>query len=376
VPRVYLDARAVLGPSGLDRYCEGLIPQLAAQAPFHEFVVVRLEQAPGAAYSSASNVREVRVRGVTGTLQLLLSRRTLERIFERHGSPDLLHALFHVVPFGIRAIRAAPPRIVVTLHDLIWVDYARLVEPTVVHAWWRRRLGSTAIRYALGIADHVLCNSETTRRSAERWIARERATVVYHGVGDAFFTTAGQSAPGAATQTIAAFGVAKPYKNVACLVRAFALIAAEHPAARLLLIGGDGGARALIDRLGVGDRVIITGAVADAHLRTLIRETAVFVVPSLVEGFGLPALEAMALGTPVVVSDTPALREVAGDAALVFDPHEPASLAAMLTRVLADARLRSELRNAGTARAREFAWSRTAEQTLGVYDRILRRRSP
>jgi glycosyltransferase involved in cell wall biosynthesis len=376
VPRVYLDARAVLGPSGLNRYCEGLIPQLAARAPFHEFIVVRLERAPGAPYSSASNVREVRVPGVTGTLPLLLSRRTLERVFETAGPPDLLHALFHVVPFGIRAVRSAPPRIVVTLHDLIWVDHARQVEPTLVHAWWRRRLGSTAIRYALGIADHVLCNSETTWRSAERWIPRERATVVYHGVADAFFTpspeAAGGQATSAATPSIAAFGVAKRYKNVACLVQAFARIAPGHPAARLLLIGGDGGVRDLIARLGLAERVTITGAVSDAQLRTLIRDAAVFVVPSLVEGFGLPVLEAMALGTPVIVSDTPALREVAGDAALAFDPHEPASLAAALSRVLADGRLRSELRTAGTARARQFDWAKTAEQTLEVYDRLLK----
>src|SRR5205085_12463656 len=101
--------------------------------------------------------------------------------------PDLLHSLFHVVPFGIRAVRESPPRIIVTLHDLIWVDYAREVEPTIVHAWWRRRLGTAAIRYALGIADHVLCNSEATRRSAGRWLPPSRATVIYHGVGEEFF---------------------------------------------------------------------------------------------------------------------------------------------------------------------------------------------
>src|SRR5207237_5757291 len=160
-----------------------------------------------------------------------------------------------------------------------------------------------------------------------------------------------------APPSIVAFGVAKRYKNVGCLVRAFALISSEHPAARLLLIGGDGGARDLIDRLGLAERVIITGAVADAHLRTMIRDAAVFVVPSLVEGFGLPVLEAMALGTPVVVSDTPALREVAGDAALAFDPREPRSLASALNRLLVDEPLRDKLRTAGTARARQFDWA-------------------
>jgi glycosyltransferase involved in cell wall biosynthesis len=372
VARIYLDARAVLGPSGLNRYCQGLIPQLAAQAPFHQLIVVRLERAPGPAYATATNVREVRVPGVTGTLPLLLSRGTLARLFAEHGPPDLLHALFHVVPFGIRAVRPSP-RIVVTLHDLIWVDYARQVEPTLLHAWWRRRLGSTAIRYALASADHVLCNSEATRRSAERWIQRERTSVVYHGVAEPFFAATALEPRVDAPRVVAAFGVAKRYKNIACLVRAFALLAHTRPALQLLLLGGDGGCRDLIARLGVADRVRITGPVADAELRTLIRGAAVFVVPSLVEGFGLPVVEAMALGAPVVVSDTPALREVAGDAALTFDPHQPASLAAALKTVLDDERLSSRMSTAGMERARCFAWAKTAEQTLTLYDRLLAR---
>jgi glycosyltransferase involved in cell wall biosynthesis len=370
--RIYLDARAVFGPSGLNRYCEGLIPQLAAQAPFHELIVIRLERAPGPSYAAAANVREVCVPGVTGTLPLLLSRRTLARVFAEHGPPDLLHALFHVVPFGIRAVRGAPPRIVVTLHDLIWVDYARQVEPTLLHAWWRRRLGSTAIQYALANADHVLCNSESTRRSAERWVDRQRTSVAYHGVAELFFAPAPCGPRAATPPIIAAFGVAKRYKNVACLVRAFATIAAGRPDVQLLLIGGDGGARDLIGHLGVADRVRITGPVGDTELRTLIRDAAVFVVPSLVEGFGLPVLEAMALGTPVVISDTPALREIAGAAALTFDAHQPAGLAAALTKMLDEEGLSTRMSAAGQERARQFGWARTAEQTLAVYGRVLR----
>jgi glycosyltransferase involved in cell wall biosynthesis len=370
--RIYLDARAVFGPSGLNRYCEGLIPQLAAQAPFHELIVIRLERAPGPPYTGAANVREVRVSGVTGTLPLLLSRRSLARVFAEHGPPDLLHALFHVVPFGIRAVRPAPTRVVVTLHDLIWVDYPRQVEPTLLHAWWRRRLGSAAIRYALAIADHVLCNSETTRRSAERWVDRQRTSVAYHGVAEPFFAPPPSEPPIATPPIIAAFGVAKPYKNVACLVRAFATIAAARPDVQLLLIGGDGGARDLIGRLGVADRVRITRSVGDTELRTLVRGASVFVVPSLVEGFGMPVLEAMALGTPVVISDTPALREVAGAAALAFDARQPASLAAALTKMLDGEGLSSRMSAAGRERARQFDWAKTAEQTLAVYGRLLR----
>src|SRR5581483_5704097 len=145
----------------------------------------------------------------------------------------------------------------------------------------------------------------------------------------------------------------------------------SRPDVQLLLIGGDGGARDLIERGGLADRVRITGPLEDTELRALIRGVAVFVVPSLVEGFGLPVLEAMALGTPVVVSDTPALREVAGDAAIAFDPRQPPTLAAALTRVLNEEGLSSRMSAAGRERARQFDWRRTATETLAVYDRVL-----
>jgi glycosyltransferase involved in cell wall biosynthesis len=102
-----------------------------------------------------------------------------------------------------------------------------------------------------------------------------------------------------------------------------------------------------------------------------MRDAAIFVVPSLVEGFGLPALEAMALGTPLIVSDTPALREVTGDAALAFDPFSDAALASAIATLLDDDGLRAELAARGRRRARAFEWSRCAEQTLAVYDRVL-----
>jgi glycosyltransferase involved in cell wall biosynthesis len=371
--RIYLDARAVLGPSGLNRYCEGLIPELARQAPFHQFIVVRLERAGARAFSAAPNVREVAVPGVTGTLPLLLSRARLARVFRLNGLPDLLHSIFHVVPFGIRRSRAGPRRIVVTLHDLIWIDYARQVEPSIVHAWWRRRLGSTAIEHALRVADHVLCNSEATRRSAERWLPPGRATVVYHGVGQEFFAAQTDDPSDPHPPYVAAFGIAKPYKNVPCLVHAFAAIAAERPTLRLVLLGGDGGAAGDIARLGLGGRVTVAAPVADRQMRALVAGAAAFVVPSLVEGFGLPVLEAMALGAPVIVSDTPALREIAGGAAVTFDPLQPSSLAAALRSVLDDPALSARLREQGAAHARQFEWRRTAEQTLAVYDLLLQR---
>ncbi|MFN7985707.1 MAG: glycosyltransferase, partial [Vicinamibacterales bacterium] len=138
-----------------------------------------------------------------------------------------------------------------------------------------------------------------------------------------------------------------------------------------VLLGGDGGVRADIARLRLEDVVDVRTHVTDADLRALIRGAQAHVVPSTVEGFGLPVLEAMALGTPVVTSDADALREVAGDAALSVRATDASALTASLSRLLTHPALRERLSAAGRARARQFTWSRTAAGTLAVYDRVL-----
>ncbi len=373
--RIYLDARAASRvTSGVGRYCHGLIPELAAQAPQHEFIIIG---PPAVAPLAASaNARHVAAGGTGGTLPLLMSAPQLRRLFSRWGPADLYHALFHLVPFGIRRGEAAPKRVVVTLHDLIWIDFARQVETTVALAAWRRRLASVAIPYALGAAHHVICNSEATAKSAERWTSPDRRSVIHLGVGDDFFESDGEPAgddlrlvPHPAY--IAAFGVAKAYKNIGCLVRAFAQVRTARPELRLVLIGGDGGVTHDIEREGVAHAVDIIRPMTDREMRALIRRAKVFVVPSIVEGFGLPAVEAMALGTPVVVSNAPALLEVAGDAALRFDASDPSQLAAVLNGLLADGDLQRKMAALGRLRAASFRWPRAASQTLAVYEHVL-----
>jgi glycosyltransferase involved in cell wall biosynthesis len=128
---------------------------------------------------------------------------------------------------------------------------------------------------------------------------------------------------------------------------------------------------ALLGTADLNGRVTVTPRVNDADLRSIVAHARLFVVPSLVEGFGLPALEAMALGTPVAVADTPALGEVTGTGALRFDPMNPARLSAIISNVLGDDSLGRELSRRGKERAAGFRWSITAAKTLGVYDKLL-----
>jgi glycosyltransferase involved in cell wall biosynthesis len=166
-------------------------------------------------------------------------------------------------------------------------------------------------------------------------------------------------------------GLLEPKKNLGALLAAVARCRASGGwgAARLALAGEAGwgdGLPAHVSRLGLDDAVSFLGPVPDGELPALYAGAEAFVFPSLWEGFGLPVLEAMAAGAPVVASRRGALPEVAGDAAVLTEP-EPAPLAEALARVLGDAGLRERLRAAGLERARAFSWQRTAAETLAVY---------
>jgi glycosyltransferase involved in cell wall biosynthesis len=168
-------------------------------------------------------------------------------------------------------------------------------------------------------------------------------------------------------------GSEDPRKNLPALWRAFARVLARHPEARLLKVGTahHQAERARLEelgrQLGIASAVRFLGQVSDEALRSLYGLAAVCVVPSLYEGFGLPVLEAMACGAPVVCSNRTSLPEVAGDAALLAEP-EPESLAAAIEQVLADPARQDDLRQRGLRRAAAYTWRRTAEQTAAAYE--------
>ena len=165
----------------------------------------------------------------------------------------------------------------------------------------------------------------------------------------------------------------RPYKNLASLVRAFSELGDLQ--ATLVLPGEqtahEAELRALAEELGIADRVRFLGWLSEAELEGLYRIATCFVLPSLIEGFGLPVLEAMARDLPVACSDRPALPEVAGDAALLFDPEDQSAIAAGIRRLVTDEALRSELVGRGRERILLFPWERTARATLESYRRAV-----
>ena len=271
---------------------------------------------------------------------------------------------------------AGPFARVVTLHDLMFRSHPELL--TRAMRW------GTELLLPLGArrAHRVVTGAEAARREivSQLHIAPERIAVVPHGigrVGAAGDAAAGRAALGSPQRPIAlTVGSHIPHKNLAA---ALAALAALEPAQRpLLAVAGQGTDRgdlaALARRLGIEDDVRLLGAVAHDRLEDLYAAATVLVITTRHEGFGLTVLEAMTRGVPVVCSDLPVLREVAGDAALFADPDAPAQVAAAIRRVLEGGPALERLCERARQNAARYSWRAAAEGTRAAYEAALRRR--
>lgn len=279
--------------------------------------------------------------------------------------PDVLLVPAHVLPLS------HPRRSLVTVHDLGYLH-----EPGSHRALDRLYLDLSNRHHARAAA-RLLAISRATRDDLVRryGVPEERITVTHLAAGEAFrpvedaaIVAAVRQRYGAGPEYLLYVGTLQPRKNLARLIRSFARVAAGHPGLQLVLAGKQGWLYGEIlaeaQRLGLAGRVLFPGYVDEADLPALYSGALAFVFPSLYEGFGMPGLEAMACGAPVVASNVSSLPEVVGDAGLLVDPTDEAALAAALERVCGDAALRAGLRQRGLARARLFSWERCARETL------------
>ena len=289
-----------------------------------------------------------RGRAIAAARDLLWYLELLPRNARRDGV-DVLHCPTHRAP-----ARSDVP-LVVTIHDL-----AVLRHPDVFNRWSReygRRLLPRVVRGASAIiAVSEFTKSETVELLA---VPAERVRVVPNGVGPPF----GSAGPAANGEYVLAVATLEPRKNLARLVEGFQL--ADLGGAELRVAGASGWGGV---RVG-GKRVRWLGEVSTDELAGLYRGARCSIYVSLYEGFGLPVLEAMACGTPVVVSQAPALLEVAGGAGVVVDGLDPGSIAAGIEEAIARS---AELVPAGLERALAFDWSRTARETVAVYRSVVR----
>jgi glycosyltransferase involved in cell wall biosynthesis len=351
------------GNVGLGRYCRGLIEAIGRVDQTNRYTVIM----PGTyELPSRPNIRYRPIR------LPLMKRRAWEQLTPALvGGYDLLHFPYDSAVIWKRS------KFVVTVHDVKPMLFGSLKPRQSVSRWVEQRL--IGDRWAR--IDHILTDSDCSRGDIARCcgIPLDRVTVVYPGVDNERFRPAPlenshqPSQPG--RPYILCVAGADPTKNVGTLVEAFIRLPPLLRNSHDLVLAGDLRRRAdLRERVtgaGIEKQVRFDGIVSDDALIALYQHAALFVFPSRYEGFGLPVLEAMACGCPVICSNASSLPEVTGDAAILVDPCDVESLSRRIAEVLSDPALRQHLRSQSLQQAKTFSWDRTARETIAVYRKVV-----
>lgn len=274
----------------------------------------------------------------------------------RKAGADIYH-----VPLPRGPVRAGKPPLVVTVHDLVPLLFPETVTP------WSRIYSRLTLRRLLDSADMILTDSNNSAEDLRSLlhIPDDRIRVVYIGIDDVFFQPPVNSIPSIAREPYVLFvGTPEPRKNLDRLVAAMAELQRRGSKERLVMVGGGGwGAGSsnapFVERL---------GRVSEKELVELYRNASCLALPSLHEGFGLPALEAMAVGTPVVAGRVGALPEITDRVAVLVDPLNVNDIANGIEKAIAD---RVRLSEAGRARAKDFSWTKAAAETMSAYRELL-----
>jgi glycosyltransferase involved in cell wall biosynthesis len=284
-------------------------------------------------------------------------------------------SLFHATEHLLLPLRDIPT--VLTVHDLIFRQLPQ--HHKRLNRWY---LNLTMPLYCRR-ASHIITVSEAARRdlvNAYR-VQPERISVIYEAADPRFCPQSAVAVASALarydlpTRYVLFVGTIEPRKNLERLLAAFERVHGKGLSDALVIVGKQGWLTgdfyAALERSPVREKVVFPGFVPDTDLPAVYAGAQALVLPSLYEGFGLPVLEAMACGTPVICSNTASLPEVAGDAALLVDPTDVEGIATALSQVLTDGALQAQMRARGELQAAHFSWERTAEETLAVYQRLM-----
>ena len=290
--------------------------------------------------------------------------------------PDLFHAPHYALP------ALAPCRAVVTIHDCIHLIFPQYLQRRLAYTYAR-----SMFRVAVHRARHILTVSEASKKDILRFfdVPADKITVIYNAIDDRFFEEPPEAEIVRVRERyqlherfVMYGGNVSPHKNIERLIEAFVLLRQDGlDDLKLLITGGEvsrySALRRAVHRHNLHQHVRFLGYQSETTLAALYRLADVFVFPSLYEGFGLPPLEAMASGTPVVVSNVSSLPEVVGDGAVQVNPYDPRAIADGIHRTLGDTQLRARLRERGLARARLFSGSASASRLHAIYQQLAAR---
>jgi glycosyltransferase involved in cell wall biosynthesis len=281
-------------------------------------------------------------------------------------------------PFFLTLPLKKPIPTVVTVHDLIPLNYPKDM-PTGVRGFFKWQIQKISLR---GVS-RIITDSNASKKEILRWTGIEsfRITVVYTGIDTKFFPES--KASGNTSQNRSQYmlfvGDVNYNKNVPGLLLAYSMIKKDFPSLKLVLIGSGFTSsapeahiiRERIAFLGLTRDVSILGYVPEEELPGIYNKASMYVQPSFMEGFGLPILEAMASGVPVVSSNASSLLEIGGDACLYFDPHHVEEIVSAMRTVLMDVTLAASLRKRGLAHVRRYTWDRCGKSLLSVFKEII-----
>ena len=366
--RVAIDARK-LHDFGIGTYIRNLLRHLARIDTRTEYVLLCQEADLGLANQLGPNFRAVLERSPNYSFREQVH---VPWVLWRER-PDVFHAPHYVLPQAVRS------RSVVTIHDCIHLMFPQYLPNRAASLYAR-----TSMRHAARRSDRILTVSEASKRDILHFfdVKPEKVVVVHNAIDEGFWVAPRAEDVERVRERyqlehgfVLYVGNIKPHKNLVRLIESFAELRKRgHEALKLLIIGDEisklPALRRAVHSHKLHKHVRFLGYLPDETLSILYRLAAVFVFPSLYEGFGLPPLEAMACGTPVVTSNVSALPEVVGDAAVLVDPTNPKDIVDGLHRVLTDPALARELSAKGLVRAREFSWEQSVARICDLYREV------
>ena len=367
--RVAIDARK-LHDFGIGTYIRNILRQLARLDRQNEYVLICQPRDRELGLSLGDNFRvEVDTSPPYSAREQISIPWTLLRL-----RPTLLHEPHYVLPPLVTC------RSVVTIHDCIHLRFPQYLPNRAAITYARAQMGAAARR-----SDRILTVSEASKRDILEYFAvpPEKIDVIYNAIDEHFAVAPPEEDVRRVAERyqlegrfVLYVGNVKPHKNVERLIDAFHLMRSDPALAdvTLVVIGDDisryAALRRAVHKYNLHKFVRFLGFLPDEMLAIVYRLARVFVFPSLYEGFGLPPLEAMASGTPVVTSNVSSLPEVTGDAALLVDPASADAIADAMRRVLTDNQLAAALSARGIARAQTFSWERSAARIQQIYTEV------
>lgn len=373
--RIGIDATALPPqPVGAGNYIIQLIRALAGLIGEDELVIFAEEKGPALIDLPVTpNIEWRLIPDKDPAVRLIWEQAFFSRLI-READIDVLHSLHYTRPFRLSCSS------VVTFHDMTFFLYPEL------HTRTKRIFFPQAIKSSARRADFVITVSESTRQDAIRLLglSPDRVITIQHGVDRAFRpindiefgkrVTNKYRLPG---KFILYVGLIEPRKNLPLLINAYKKLVDDGIDHNLVLVGRFGWmfdeVLEQIEKLNLTDKVILTGYVEQVDLPMVYNLCDLFVYPTLYEGFGLPALEAMACGIPVITTDVSSLPEIVGEAGLLVPPDDVEALFEGINKVLYDEGLRLNMARRGTEQAAKFSWEWAARSTLEVYRQAIKK---